>query len=248
VEFDTTSLSIPGWLFGAQLGGAVSVSTDTGNNYAGSFGSLKGSYPVATGDVYVWGVYDISILATRDVYIDCWAKMPAAKQGLKFIKIFGADTGGVANTTFGLDYTGGDQGSMYQVSFGDGSSTYNDTQNAINFDSTSPEWVGRSYGTATVLTPQHQRWASANWGSGWHHFRVRAKFNSGTTAANEVADGAYYVEIDGVVYVDAQGVFNRHYSNGPIDRVELFGWAQNGNAPFEVWYDNVKITTGGFDG
>jgi hypothetical protein len=36
------------------------------------------------------------------------------------------------------------------------------------------------------------------------------------SAADEVADGAYYVEIDGQVYVDATGLFNRHWSNGPM--------------------------------
>ena len=72
------------------------------------------------------------------------------------------------------------------------------------------------------------------------------KYNSGTTAQNEVPDGKYYVEIDGVVYVDASGLFNRHYSNAPIDRVELLGWAQSGTAPFEILYDDFRITTGGF--
>lgn len=235
------------WAIGAQAGGSVSVSTDTSANYAGSSGSLKGSYPVASGGVYVWAAYDLSSLGLRDLYIEFRAKMPAAKQGLKFLKIFGQDVGGAyANTTFGLDYTGVDPGAMYQVSFGDGSSTGNDTANVINFDGEYPEWIGRSFGTADVKTPENQMWASANWGTEWHHFRIRAKFNSGESAANEVADGAYYVEIDGKVYVNATGLFNRHWSNGPIDRVELFGWAQNGSEPFELWYDDVRLSTGGF--
>lgn len=174
--------------------------------------------------------------------------MPAVKQGLKFLKIFGQSpvNGNYANTTFALDYTGGDPGSMYQVSFGDGSTVGNDTGNVINFDGTYPAWIGRSYGKAVLSTPQKASFGSVKWGTSWHHFQMRVKFNSGTTSANEVNDGAYYVAIDGNVYVNATGLFNRNPSNGPIDRVELFGWSQNGASPFEIWYDNVKISTGGF--
>jgi hypothetical protein len=75
---------------------------------------------------------------------------------------------------------------------------------------------------------------------------MHVKYNSGTTAENEVADGEYYVEIDGKVYVNATGLFNRHYSNLPIDRVEFFNWAQNGTQPFEIWLDDIRVTTGGF--
>lgn len=225
----------------------MSVSIDTSQNYAGSAGSLAGEYPVASGGVYAWASYDLSALGLSDIYVDLRARMPAAKQGLKFVKVFGAnDDDNYANTTFGLNYTGGDNGSMYQVSFGDGSVTANDTANVVNFDGSYPEWIGRSFGTANVATPQQQAWASSQWGTEWHHFRLAVKFNSGTTAANETADGAFYVEIDGEVYVDAQGLFNRHPFNGPLDRIELFGWAQGGSAPFEIWYDEVCLSTGGF--
>jgi hypothetical protein len=249
-DFDT-SLSLPGWSIGAQAGGMVGISTDITQNFMGSPGSVLGSYPAPTGGVYVWGAYDLSALALEDVYVEFWARMPAALHGLKFLKVFGGnaggDTGNYANTTFGLDYTGVDFGCMYQVSFGDGTSASNDTDNVINFDGTNPEWIGRSYGHgAVVQTPQMSLWASSNWGTSWHHFRLRAKFNSGTTATNEVADGAYYVEIDGKVYVDASGLFNRNPSNAPIDRIEIFGWSQNGTAPFQIEYDNLTISTGGF--
>jgi hypothetical protein len=246
-QFELPLLSgLSGWQFGAQGGGALSVVLDPLATLRGSAGSLRGTYPTATGGTYAWGVYNVASLNTREIYIDFWAKMPAAKQGLKFIKIFGGDARGYANTTFALDYAGSDKGAMAQVSFGDGSSGSNDTANVINFDGSNPEWIGRSFGRATVRTPQNTRWASSNWGTGWHHFKLYCKFNSGTTAQDEVADGAYYVEIDGKVYVDAKGIFNRHYSNEPIDRIELFGWAQSGSQPFELWYDDVRITTGGF--
>jgi hypothetical protein len=246
VTFDNGTLNQPGWIFGAQDGGTVSVSTDASKNLNGSAGSLKGTYPTPVGSVYAWGTYSVASLNTYELYIEFWAKMPAAKEGLKFLKVFGGDSSGYANTTFALDYTGADYGSMYQVSFGDGSTAYNDTANVINFDGSYPQWIGRSFGTARVQTPMGRSFRSTDWGTAWHKFRIRVKYNSGTTSANQIADGAYYVEIDGNVYVNATGLYNRHYSNKPIDRVELFGWTQSGTRPFEIWYDDVRISSGGF--
>ncbi len=88
--------------------------------------------------------------------------------------------------------------------------------------------------------------SSADWGTGWHHFRIHIKFNSGTTTLNEVPDGEIYIEIDGKIYVNATGLFNRNPANGPIDHIEFFGWAQNETQPFQVWYDDIRISTGGF--
>jgi hypothetical protein len=253
-RFEAATLPAGGWGFWTGDGGTVAIATDTTKTHAGSAGSVRGTYPArgSGGGGYVWCGFDVSAHATRELYIDFWAKMPSTtKQGLKFLKIFGkrgvTDNDNYANTTFGLDYTGVDVGGMYCVSFGDGAGVSNDTASVINFDGSSGSWIGRSYGTAVVSTPQRHIWASSNWGTTWHHFRMRVKFNSGTTADNEVADGAYYVEIDGQVYVDARNLFNRHWSNGPIDRVELFGWTQTGTSPFEIWYDDVTISTGGFD-
>ncbi len=250
-QFDSATLPGGGWGFGSGDGGTVTISTDTTKNYAGSAGSIRATYPArdAGGGGYVWGGYDVLPLATRDVYVEFWAKMPTSpKQGLKFLKIFGQrlQPTNYANTTFGLDYTGVDFGSMYCVSFGDGTGSENDTANIILFDGTSRNLVGRSFGTASIQTPQNTLWASSNWGDTWHHFRIHVKFNSGTSAANEIADGAYYVEIDGDVYVDASNLLNRHYSNGPIESIALFGWTQTNTAPFEIWYDDVRISTGGF--
>ena len=51
------------------------------------------------------------------------------------------------------------------------------------------------------------------------------------------------VKIDGVTYVDAKGLFNRHWSNSPIESVALFNQTQGTSAgPFELWYDNLEIT------
>lgn len=76
--------------------------------------------------------------------------------------------------------------------------------------------------------------------------RIHIKFNSGTTQQNEVPNEEYYVEIDGNVYVDATGLYNRNPANGPIDYVESLGWAQKNPQPFKLWYEDIRISTGGF--
>ncbi len=245
----------PGLGIGAQGGGVVSVSTDPLEVFGGKGGSLRAIYPKANGGIYGWASFDMRPYGVHEVYIEFHAKMPKAKQGLKFLKVFGKRESaplGTANTTFGLDYTGASagKGSMYQVSFGDGRTTTNDTQNVINFDGTHPEWIGRSYGTAVVRTPEKKAFAAVEWGNGWHHFKFKVKFNSVIKNTDdtytEINDGEYLVQIDGKVYVDATGLLNRHPSNGPIDKVALLDWSQAIDEPFEIWYDNVKITTGGF--
>jgi hypothetical protein len=237
------------WEFFADAGGSTTISTNAALNLNGSAGSFKGSFPAAEG-VHVYGGYYLPE-PTSDIYLDFWAKIPGAKKGCKFIKIFGRNpndhgegASNYANTTFAVERSNAD---ITQVSFGDGSGTQNDTAQVINLDGTNKSFAGRSYpGTALISTPQNRKWSGASdWGTSWHHFRMRAKFNDGTTALNEVANGAYYLEIDGVVYVNATGLFNRHYTNQPIERIVICDYADS-NVAFEVWYDDFRITTGGF--
>ena len=211
--------------------------------------ALEGSYPVpGAGGQFVVASYNLASLQTEDIYIEFWAKMPGTKGGCKFLKIFGdrPTANNYANLTVSTNYSGGDCGSLYQVAFGDGSVLPNDGQHGINLDGSKPQAIGRSYGTATVLTPQMTAFSSADWGTEWHHFRIHVKFNSGTTSQGEVPDGEIYLEIDGKVYVDATGLYNRNPANGPIHNVELFGWAQQDPQAFQLWYDDIRISTGGF--
>lgn len=235
-----------GWFFGSQKGGGLYVSTDTSLNRGGSLGSLVGTYPIPVGESYVWGSYDISALNTRDVYIDFWAKMPKAKQGLKFLKLFGQSVSGeYANTTIAATYSDlKNMGAIEEISFGDGTKISNDTQNILKLNGTNPELIGRSNGSAIVDTPQNAIWN--NWGTDWHRFRVHIKFNSGETAETEVADGEFYLEIDGKIYVDAKKLLNRHYTDKPLSKIGFFNWAQAGTTAFEIWYDDIVISTGGF--
>ena len=238
----------PGWSIGAQNGGTVGVQATTGP--AGStVDALVGDYPLpGAGANYIWANYSVASLNTEDVYIDFWAKMPGPKEGFKFVKIFGqrVPLDGYADTTFSANYTGGDYGAIYQVSFGDGTALINDSQNVINLSGTYPQWIGRSYGSAVVQTPQNSAFSSTDWGTGWHHFLIHVKFNTGTTGQNEVPNGEFYLAIDGKVYVDATGLYNRNPANAPIDFIGFFGWAQKDPQPFQAYYYDIRISTGGF--
>lgn len=247
-----------GWVVGSQNGGAVGVSATSSTSATSvaladspTVEALEGSYPAPTGEggQYIWADYSIANLHTNDIYIEFFAKMPSQyKGGCKFIKIFGVGSPrtNLSDTTIAADYTGVDYGAIRQIMFGDGSSLLNDGQNAINLDGTHPQLIGRSYGTATVGTPQMSDFPSTAWGTAWHHFRVHVKYNDGTTLKNEVPDGEYYLEIDGKVYVDATGLYNRNPVNGPISHIEFFGWAQKNPHPFQLWFANIRISTGGF--
>lgn len=248
VSMPAPSIDNPGWVIGGQSGGSTGVQATSGP--AGNpVNALEGSYPLpGAGGQYLWADYSVANLNTEDVYIEFWAKMPGATGGCKFLKIFGDHTSssGHARATFGTDYTGADSGGILQVTFGDGSSLKNDGQNVIKLDGSNPQFMGRSYGSAVVSTPQKTGFSSADWGTNWHHFLVHVKFNSGTTMQNEVPNGEFFLQIDGKVYLDATGVYNRNPANGPINYIELFGWAQKDPSPFQVWFYDVRISTGGF--
>jgi hypothetical protein len=254
MDFEQGSLvSGSGWSFGSMAGGSLSLSTDKEKNFAGSNGSLKATYPLALGNIYAWARYDIASLNTRDVYVEFDAKIPASIQGVKFLKVFGRwakieGANSYANATFGLDYSSVPRGNMCAISYGDGTDLQNDTQVIISFDRDRQIFQSRTDKTklAEIMLPERRCWAQEDWGNKWHHFKYHVKFNSGTTKENEVADGEFYVEIDGKVYVNASKLFNRHFTNEPIGTITFFDWAQNGTAPFEVWLDNIRITTGGF--
>lgn len=242
-------LSAPGWNFWAKGGGSIGVQATASPDGNGTVYALEGSYPApgSGGGNYMGASYNVSALNTEDIYIEFWAKMPGVKEGCKFLKIFGARSSatGYANATIYTDYTGAEYGAIRQIGFGDGKTIVNDSQNVINLSGTGT-YIGRSVGTAKISTPQKSVFSAADWGNGWHHFRVHVKFNSGTNSQNEVPDGEYYLEIDGKVYVDATGIYNRNPANGPIASVEFFGWAQTESQPFQVWYDGIRISTGGF--
>lgn len=221
--------------------------------------SLKAIYPQpSTGEVYVIGNYDLTpycaLGETNHVYVDFYAKMPNSKQGLKFCKIFGVrDAGNYANATFGLDYTGEERGGLVYVGFGDGTYEGNDTANGIWLDGTNDTIAdghgpGRSEGLAgyVVTAPENSPWLASNWGTALHRFQFYIKFNSGTSALNEVNDGEMDIIIDGVAYATGRGLFNRHYSNGPMEGIHFLDYAQTGTAGFDIFIDSIRISQNGW--
>lgn len=235
--------SAPGWKFGGVSVVATTppVSGDASYAFEGKYNAVGPS-----GEFGPYANFSVKPLNTENIYIDFWAKMPDAKEGFKFVKVFGVNSTGLgaANTTIPTDYTGADQGALRMIAFGDGTTQSNDSQNVIRLDGVTV--LGRSTGIAAVLIPQMKFFTPADWGTSWHHFRIHIKFNSGTTSANQVPNGEYYLEIDGKVYVDATGLYNRNYQDGPINYIGFFGWAQDDPQAFDVWYDNIVISTGGF--
>lgn len=252
------------------------LSTDITKTYGNQGKSLRYVYSAMgtpNGNQYPYGLFDLSSYNTDHVYIRFYAKMPAHTHGLKFVKVFGKRpvSDNYANTTFGLDYTGvaSGTGSMYAVSYGDGGFTNsptgpvevtaNDTNRTVDFVGNSTN-SGRAknlsgYKVTTVQHPFHE----LDWGTNWHKFEIYVKFNSGTSRANEINDGEVTVKIDGVPYVEATGLFNRHPTNGTIQKIEILGWTQNEwpwvngvgrvekpTPEFEIWYDNVEISLNGW--
>lgn len=235
--------------FRSETETTLTVSSNTAVNYGNSKGSLRGTYPATfnTGGNYIWSIIKIPQRDVNEIFIEFKAKMPSNKLGNTFLKVFGqySSNTGYANTTFRLDP---ETGEMYAVGFGDGDvngddNVKNESDNVILFGGDYLNWMGRSYGVADVKLPQKK---SFQWDNEWHHFRFMVRYHSGNSKATEKPDGAYYVEIDGKVYVDTKNFYNRHYLNLPIDKIELFGLARGGKKPFEQLYDDVIITTGNF--
>ena len=207
----------------------------------------KGVYAAGSSDTAVYTtVYRQPVTNHAELYIEFDARMSLNNHGVKFIKPVSKSGTGYANFTFGLDYTNVDNGSLSFISYGDGTTITNDTQNFIDLRSpTGGALIGRAP-SPKVNCPVGP-FASTDWSTAWHHFRIYFKYNEGTTAGNEVANGAFYLEIDGVLYADVGGIFNRHYSNTrAFDGIGLFGVTQNNPLGFTLEYDNVTVSTGGF--
>ena len=225
-----------GALVGSASGGSIDYSAS----------SIRMSYPA---DVIGGAVYNYLAVGTTGqsvLYVTFRARFPTAhKSGVKFIKFFGGGSGNlVANTTIQLAWQTNE---IQGVFFGDGTTESNDAQNVIKLDGTNPEYIGRSYNNgAVVSTPQSSAFSFVD--EDWHDFRIKVKFNSGTTAENEVNDGEYYLEIDGDVYVHATGLFNRHYNNQPLVGANFGDWSQLSDQPFDVEFDDIVLATDSFSG
>lgn len=201
-------------------------------------------FPDSTGAYYNSGLSFYVEGTPQEIYVEFYAKMPTAnpRGASKFFKIFGANTGiGYANTTFQLE----SNGSFDHLSFGDGTTDGNDVAQVIYYNGSNPTFTGRNFGVATVVTHNAPFVFPEN-DSTLHRFRIKHRYNSGTTAETEVNDGEYYVEIDDVVYCHATGIFNRHYTNAlHMEQIGFMGVTQD-DPPLKVVWDTMQISTGGF--
>lgn len=223
-----------GAVSGSQAGGSIDYSNNT----------LRMTYPedLTGGDIYNY--FAVGTFDETEIYVEFDARYPSTyKAAAKFFKIFG-QTSGSSTSNVTIQPVWG-TGTIEGIFFGDGTNVQNDAQNVIRLDGTYPEWCGRSYSQGAVInTPQNASFTFDD--EEFHHFKIRVKFNSGTTAENEINDGEFYLEIDGNVYVDAKNIFNRHYSNLPMSGFNLGDWSQAATDEFVLEYDNVVVSKKGF--
>ena len=228
------------WASGSANGGTMGIVTDTDFRSGKAF---QGTYLAAATGIDAYLQLNMSGLALDELYIQFKAKMSGTAGACKFLKIFGtAVSTNYANFT--LQPTWSSAGNIESAQFGDGTTITNDANNSINLDGTTLSNAGRSYpSTAVISTPQAADFL--DW-SGVNQFRVRVKFNTGTTSGNEVADGEIWVEINGNVYLNATGLFNRHYSNDTINRCAFFEYSQSNAAALTLLMSDIIVSTGGF--
>lgn len=219
----------------AVVGDALRLTWDVDPVGSGYYGPTLGFY-----------VDDAGIFS-NDFYVEFDAKFPGNVNGCKFVKFFGRRSveQGYSNATFNLLWGTGE---FANIIFTDGTDLEGDAGRAIFFSGGNNALnIGRAWGTAVVSTPQNRSFTDTDFGNTWHHFRFRYKQNTGTTSGNEVADGVFYVEIDGQVYLSVTNIFNRNPSNIPgIDNIQFGGWSQDGGGAFDLDIRNVVISTGGF--
>jgi hypothetical protein len=176
---------------------------------------------------------------SSELFVKVRAKKSLDAGGNKFLKIHGQeqDSGtNYANCTFNLIY---ETGNMDNIIFGDGSGVANDAAAVISFlgDGSAN---GRNSGIAIVNCPKG-RWVWPD--TEYHTFKMHVKFNSGTTAESEIPNGEFHVYIDDVLYCSATNLYNRHYSNLPINYLEVMGYAQS-NAAFDMSVNLIEVSSG----
>jgi len=205
-------------------------------------GMLRGYSPLAESDNDI--VFAIRAdIVTDNVWIKFKAKFEGTPHAIKFCKVHGKTTNGYANCTFGID--GG--GEISRFSFGDGTNTANDTGYILFYDGSYPELTGRNYGLATIETPQMSSFAGSLWNNEVHEFWCCVKFNSGTSAENEVNDGYMAFYIDGQLYGKITNMFNRHWSNDGIEYISFYDIAQGSDYGYTLYYDDIVLSVDGFE-
>lgn len=176
---------------------------------------------------------DLASYNGQEIFVRLYFKVgPNPTRGSKFLKFFGAPAsdGKSANTTFALKY---ESTKLEEISYGDGTSTSNDTQTTIKYDGNITNW---SADPLVVLKKQNGVFNPQD--GQWHCFEVRMKYNS-----NNQRDGAYQVWIDGTLWIDASNVKNRHNSNPFFSHFNLGDYSAQPTTDWSIYYDDVVVST-----
>jgi hypothetical protein len=150
--------------------------------------------------------------------------------GAKFLKVRALrDDKNYANTTWMINYN---TGRLKEISFGNGRSKENDTQQTIRYSG-----EVRGGNGPVVVQATNERDIPRD---SWNTFEAHMRYNS-----NGQADGVYQVWINGESVLHVTNIKNRHDEN-PLH----FNWLYLGNyshgnwkTPWELYYDNLTIST-----
>lgn len=229
----------------AIAGAAWTIAAYSGGSIVRSGGHIAMSTPAGADGVYAETSIDVSSLGIREFFLQFSARYPSTIWGSKYCKAHGivSSAGNHSNCTLGQN----NFGDLNYIGFGDGTITGNDVNQSIYMDA--PPNLGRNVGIANFIVPPQGTFTTADFGSEWHNFRVHAKFNDGTSAFDsglpgaELPNGEFFLEVDGRVICHVTGIYNRHYSNSPLERIVLGDYTQGGPA-FELDVKDIKISTG----
>lgn len=176
-----------------------------------------------------WLGVNVSALNLSDIYVRFYFKRTSwVEGGCKFLKIFGKsnDPQGYANTSFQLNYSGGD---LFEVSYGAGYAYANDTQSVIRYRGDHSDESVVVHTSKGTFDPPDDRWVC---------FEAHIKYNT-----NGNRDGEYQVWIDGTLWLNATNIVNRNDANSQYIRsVDLANYTHPWSDTWYLWYDSIVIS------
>jgi hypothetical protein len=223
-NFDQHDSSITGWNTGSQVylekSGGVNNSQHVRVNY-----THQHTLPYVFSKMI--GEHNLN-----EIYVRFYFKIgPKAEGGSKFLKLFGKrdDPTGYANSTFTMQY---ETSRIFEVSYGRGAKTVNDTQDYIRFNGKQTDPAVKILTYTSPFSPTVDK---------WHCFEVHMRYND-----DNQRNGIYRVWIDGQLRVHATNITNRHNSNSRFfGEVALgnYGAHGKGNVNWNLHYDELVIST-----
>ncbi len=175
-----------------------------------------------------WFGVNVSSFNRNALYVRFYFKVDDPSGGCKFLKLFGKrdQPEGYANTTLAINYY---NSLLYEISYGDGSGTTNDTQTIIRYAGKHSDSNVNVLVAEGPFDPRDGK---------WHFYEFYMKYSD-----DGKRNGEYKVWIDGQLRVHAVNVKNRHDDNSnEFDSVQLANYCHsNWSHTWHLWYDNVVI-------